>query len=218
MKYFQEYSNTHHTHTHTHTLTRTHITPTDNERLAANHFRNCDNTYVPPLYKRLEIRQIFHTFVLNSLIFFEAVERNRDNDMCLQINEHIPSLASHLVIISSTGFQKRVLQLLLDMRNEMRDVKHEVRDVKSVDRVTSFSDSGIDLTIKQSNTLEELQTVEKDLENTTYFQEMYSKCMHIGGMNKKDMVSKLLCSFMSKNLLCKYNMQGQRAKIAFKNT
>lgn len=109
--------------------------------------------------------------------------------MCLQINELIPSLASHLVIISSTGFQKRVLQLLLDMRDEMRDVKHEVRDVKSVDRVSSFSDSGIDLTIKRSNTLEELQTVERDLENATYFQEMYSKCIRIGGMNKKDMVS-----------------------------
>ncbi len=34
----------------------------------------------------------------------------------------------------------------------------------------------------------------------------------------KDLVSKLICSFMIKNLMCQYNMHGQRGKVAFKNT
>lgn len=111
-----------------------------------------------------------------------------------------------------------MLQLLLDMREEIRDMKQELRDLKSMNCVSSFSDSGVDLTIKQSNTIEELQSLETELEDPTYFQEMYKKCIRIGGMCEKDMVAKLLCSFMTKNLLCQYNMYGQRAKVAFKNT
>lgn len=123
------------------------------------------------------------------------------------------------VNIYSTGFQKRVLQLILDVREEVRETKSEVRDLKSIHCFTSFSDNnGLDLTIRHNNTLEELQEVENELENPTYYQEMFNKCVRIGGMNKKDMVSKLLSSFMTKNLMCKYNMYGQRAKLPFKNT
>ena len=51
---------------------------------------------------------------------------------------------SSLYIISSTGFQKCALQLLLDMRQEVRDMKQERRDLESVSCVSSFSDSDID--------------------------------------------------------------------------
>ena len=74
--------------------------------------------------------------------------------------------------------------------------------MKSVSCVSSFSDSGIDLRIPRSNTIEEFQSVEEELENPTYFQEMCTKCIRIGGMSKKDMVSKLLCIFMTKSLMC----------------
>lgn len=92
--------------------------------------------------------------------------------------------------------------------------------MKSLGCVSSFSESGIDVSIPRSNTIEDLESVEKELENPTYFQEMCNtcKCIRIGGMNKKDMVSKLLCSFISKSLMCQFNMYGQRSKVSFKKT
>ena len=94
-----------------------------------------------------------------------------------------------------------------------------MRDLKSLHCITSFSESGsLDLFIRRNGTLEEIQELENDLESPTYYQEMLSKCVRIGGTNMKDMVSKLMCYFMTKTLLCKYNMHGQRGKLPFKKT
>lgn len=52
----------------------------------------------------------------------------------------------------------------------------------------------------------------------SYFMEECNQCVRIGGYNKRDMVSNLMCRFMTKNLMCQYNMLGQRGKLSFRKT
>lgn len=89
-----------------------------------------------------------------------STDRNEGLHMQLQPKDHSFPM-------DTNRFQKRVLQLLLDAKEDMREMKQELRDLKSVNCVSSFSDSGIDLTIKRSNTLEEFQAVENELQNLT---------------------------------------------------
>ncbi|XP_063882571.1 uncharacterized protein LOC135112246 [Scylla paramamosain] len=108
-----------------------------------------------------------------------------------------------------TKFQKRVLQLLLDIRKTVSD--------------TSTcggkpADTACTLTIKRNNSLEEVQNLEDELVNPSYFMEVCNQCVRIGGYNKRDMVSNLMCRFMTKNLMCQYNMLGQRGKLSFRKT
>ncbi len=106
-------------------------------------------------------------------------------------------------------FQKRVLQLLLDIRKTVSD--------------TSTcggkpADTACTLTIKRNNSLEEVQNLEDELVNPSYFMEVCNQCVRIGGYNKRDMVSNLMCRFMTKNLMCQYNMLGQKGKLSFRKT
>lgn len=107
-----------------------------------------------------------------------------------------------------TEFQKRVLQLLLEIRKI-------VSDTSTCD--ISANSAGI-VTIKQNNSLEEAQALEDELVNESYFMSICNQCVRIGGYNKRDMVSNLMCRFMTKNLMCHYNMLGQRGKLSFIKT
>lgn len=72
--------------------------------------------------------------------------------------------------------------------------------------------------IQRINSMEEAQALEDELATPSIFRETTERCFRMGGIHMKDMVSKLLCSFMTKNLMCQYNMHGQRGKVAFKST
>lgn len=102
-------------------------------------------------------------------------------------------------------YQRRVIHLLLDIRHLLLTQ-------------TNSTASDIDTTIQRIDSMEEAQALEDELATPSVFKEMTERCVRIGGLAVKDMVSKLLCSFMTKNLMCRYNMHGQRGKVAFKNT
>ena len=57
------------------------------------------------------------------------------------------------------------------------------------------------------------ETLNVDSYNRTVHQ-----CVRIGGVSERSMISSLMTRFMTKILMCQFNMLGQRGKLAFKNT
>lgn len=102
-------------------------------------------------------------------------------------------------------YQRRVIHLLLDIRT-------------SLHTLPGSTPSDIDISIQQLDSMEDAEAFENELAIPTFRKEMTEKFVHIAGISVKDMISKVLCSIMSKELMCKYNMYGQRGKVAFKNT
>lgn len=74
------------------------------------------------------------------------------------------------------------------------------------------------VTLMKNNSLEDAQTLEDELSNPSYYSQICNQCVRIGGVSKRDMVSNLMCTFMTKNLMCQYNMLGQRGKLPFRKT
>lgn len=74
------------------------------------------------------------------------------------------------------------------------------------------------LAIKKNDSVEELQALEDELANPSYFTEVVKQCARIGGDNKRGMVNNLISRFMTKNLMCQYNMLGHRGKLPFRKT
>ena len=63
-----------------------------------------------------------------------------------------------------------------------------------------------------------MDQLEEFLQDQSHYTQMCNICVRVGGLSKKDMVSNLLTRFMSKDLMCKYNMLGQRGKVPFGKT
>lgn len=107
--------------------------------------------------------------------------------------------------VSFPEYQRRVIHLLLDVRT-------------SLHTLTGSTPKDTDISVQQLDSMEDAQAFENELATPSCHKEMTEKFVRIGGISVKDMISSVLCSIMSKKLMCQYNMHGQRGKVAFKNT
>ena len=72
--------------------------------------------------------------------------------------------------------------------------------------------------ISKCSTTEDFDTLQNELKEEENFSTHLQKCKQIGGSNIKEMTSELLSSYMSKNLMRQYSLQGKRKKRAFDKT
>lgn len=89
-----------------------------------------------------------------------------------------------------------MLCLLLEIKKIIFDTNNSLAETPST------------LTIKKNDSVEEIRALEDELVNPSYFTEVVNQCVRLGGHNKRAMVSNLMCRFMTKNLMCQYNLLG----------
>ena len=75
-----------------------------------------------------------------------------------------------------------------------------------------------DTKIGKMRTLDDMERLEDELKDFEKRKEYTKQCLRIGGRDIQDMITNLMCRFMSKDLMCRYNMKGQWGKLSFMKT
>ncbi|XP_039649843.1 uncharacterized protein LOC120555230 isoform X2 [Perca fluviatilis] len=105
--------------------------------------------------------------------------------------------------MSEKKFQKRVLQLLV----EIKDTIH-----------VATSSAGTSYEVKPANTEEELEALENRLENKNEGAEL-SKCLkRLGGVDAADHVKKSMAATMTNKMMAIMSLRGRSGKVAFMKT
>ncbi|XP_053385097.1 uncharacterized protein LOC128550310 [Mercenaria mercenaria] len=111
--------------------------------------------------------------------------------------------------MSEAKFQKKVLHLLAEMRNDISDLKGRRRQNEAGDD---------DDLISQSQTLDDFSVLENSIRSPEERRHLIQKLSLVGGINVKDNVKRILEKLMSNELMSKFNMKGNRQKMAFEKT
>ncbi|XP_049900255.1 uncharacterized protein LOC126390140 [Epinephelus moara] len=105
--------------------------------------------------------------------------------------------------MSEKKFQKRVLQLLL----EIKDTIH-----------VATSSAGTSYEVKPANTEEELEALENRLEDKNEGAELSKHLKRLGGVDAADLVKKSMAATMTNKMMAKMSLRGRSGKVAFMKT
>ncbi|KAL7394842.1 hypothetical protein ABVT39_005260 [Epinephelus coioides] len=119
------------------------------------------------------------------------------------INEDSQKESAPGLMIKSTEFQKRVLQLLL----EIKDTIH-----------VATSSAGTSYEVKPANTEEELEALENRLEDKNEGAELSKYLKRLGGVDAADLVKKSMAATMTNKMMAKMSLRGRSGKVAFMKT
>lgn len=96
------------------------------------------------------------------------------------------------------------MRLLMEIRNYLKNP-------------TSSTEGDIDMSIKQLESMEDAEEFEHELATPSIRKEVTENLARIGGTSLKN-ISNVMMKMMKKNVMCMFNMHGQRGKTPFKNT
>ncbi|XP_014681926.1 PREDICTED: uncharacterized protein LOC106821570 [Priapulus caudatus] len=109
--------------------------------------------------------------------------------------------------MSEAKFQKKVIYLLTDIRDMLKQVHvgmpQETRPTQLPPR---------------ANSVEELMETETTLKSLEAKEKMVASLSKIGGINNKDTAKNILQRLMANDVMSKFNMKGKKGKFAFKGT
>nr|XP_047124670.1 uncharacterized protein LOC124807135 isoform X2 [Hydra vulgaris] len=111
--------------------------------------------------------------------------------------------------MSEGKFQKRVLYLLTDIRNEMRNQNRLIEPASNSEFVNQirFISSEVELT-----------EVDKTLDDEKVRSLWVNQLQLIGGTSLKDKIHKIMLRIFSNSFMATMSMKGKNGKICFKNT
>ncbi|CAM4718168.1 unnamed protein product [Leuciscus chuanchicus] len=115
----------------------------------------------------------------------------------------VTDLEEHDLKVSFNEFQKRVLQLLV----EIKDTIH-----------VATSSSGTSYEVKPANTEEELEALENHLEDKNEGAELSKHLKTLGGVDAADHVKKSMAATMTNKMMAIVSLRGRSGKVAFMKT
>ncbi|CAC5416224.1 unnamed protein product [Mytilus coruscus] len=134
-----------------------------------------------------------------------SASRQRDGKNAQKSSDGFP--------IPEAKFQRKVFQLLLELRTGLNDLAG--RPIQNVG-------AGVcplpDLLTTRADTEEDFNNINELLKRPQEKKTMIEHLKRIGGSDCKDNVQKILRRVMSNELMAKYNMKGNRGKLKFEST
>ncbi|XP_065657165.1 uncharacterized protein LOC136082300 isoform X2 [Hydra vulgaris] len=111
--------------------------------------------------------------------------------------------------MSEGKFQKRVLYLLTDIRNELQNQNRVTEPASNSEFISQ---------IKFISTDMELTEADKALNDEKVRSLWVNQLQLIGGTSLKDRIHKIMLRIFSNNFMASMNMKGKDGKICIKNT
>ncbi|XP_047125059.2 uncharacterized protein LOC124807319 [Hydra vulgaris] len=143
---------------------------------------------------------------INSSLFFEDIAHDevKESGNKLQKLDNVDKFP-----MSEGKFQKRVLYLLTDIRNEMRNQNRLIEPASNSEFVNQirFISSEVELT-----------EVDKTLDDEKVRLLWVNQLQLIGGTSLKDKIHKIMLRIFSNSFMATMSMKGKNGKICFKNT
>ncbi|KAM9487732.1 uncharacterized protein Hap1MRO34_004892 [Clarias gariepinus] len=104
--------------------------------------------------------------------------------------------------MSEKKFQKRVLQLLVDIKDTIRVA----------------TSAGTAYELNPANTLEELKALENRLEDVNEGAELSKHLKRLGGVDAADHVKKSMAATMTNKMMALMSLRGRSGKVSFMKT
>ncbi|XP_047127610.2 uncharacterized protein LOC124808513 [Hydra vulgaris] len=143
---------------------------------------------------------------INSSLFFKDIAHDevKESGNKLQKLDNVDKFP-----MSEGKFQKRVLYLLTDIRNEMRNQNRLIEPASNSEFVNQirFISSEVELT-----------EVDKTLDDEKVRLLWVNQLQLIGGTSLKDKIHKIMLRIFSNSFMATMSMKGKNGKICFKNT
>ncbi|KAK7127222.1 hypothetical protein R3I94_018414 [Phoxinus phoxinus] len=134
----------------------------------------------------------------------EDRERSEPANSSIFQNASTPKLKTSNFSLSEKKFQRKVLQMLIDIRDL---VKVAIRKTD----VTAF-------TLKPANSVNELQELESRLQDKNERAALQAYLTRLGGVDDIDMVKKTMSATLSNGVMSLMNLKGKCGKLPFSQT